>query len=64
MINGQKHTFKEPVTVEQVLEQLRLPVHQGLAVALNYTVVSRDRMSTTHLHDGDKLEVIHATAGG
>lgn len=63
-INGKPQTFDGERTIKQVLEELNLPLHQGIAVALNYSVISREKLAETRLQDGDKLEIIHATAGG
>jgi len=63
-VNGQARQFDSPKTVKQILDELNVPQDAGIAVALNGTVVGRDRYATTYVEDGDALEIIHATAGG
>ena len=40
------------------------PTRPGIAVALNDRVVPRSAWATTHLAPGDRVEVLHAIAGG
>ena len=35
-----------------------------VAVELNRDIVPRDRWSTTELHEGDQLEIVHFVGGG
>lgn len=63
-INGTQKEFENPMTIEQMLKRLNLSTEDGLAVALNYSVISRSSFKTTQIQDGDELEIIHATSGG
>lgn len=63
-INGKPSHFENPMTLEEVLERLSIRKDIGFAVALNATVVSKSLFPETQLKDGDKLEIIQATAGG
>jgi thiamine biosynthesis protein ThiS len=63
-INGKIHNFERPLTVEEILKELQIRQDQGVAVALNDTVISKSHFSTTQVQDGDSLEIIHAVAGG
>lgn len=63
-INGKVHNFEKPLTIKEILKELRIRQDQGIAVALNDTVISKSHFSTTPVQDGDSLEVIHAVAGG
>jgi len=63
-INGQSHTFATEVTVAQILTELKIPREHGIAVALNGSVIPRSQFQKTQIQDGDKLEIVHATAGG
>lgn len=40
------------------------PARPGIAVAVNDRVVPRAAWATTHLAPGDRVEVLHAIAGG
>jgi sulfur carrier protein len=57
-----------PVPLEHAtLDQLvaaRLPETRRIAVALNGTVVPRGAWADTHLHAGDRVEMIKVTVGG
>jgi sulfur carrier protein len=35
-----------------------------VAVEVNGAVVPKSRHASTHLHDGDRIEVVHALGGG
>jgi sulfur carrier protein len=57
-----------PVPLEHTtLDQLvaaRIPETRRVAVALNGTVIPRGAWSETHLHAGDRVEIIKVTVGG
>ncbi|MCC7020638.1 MAG: sulfur carrier protein ThiS [Ardenticatenales bacterium] len=40
------------------------PTRPGIAVAVNDRVVPRSAWATTHVAPGDRVEVLHAIAGG
>jgi len=63
-INGQLHTFATEVTVARILAELKISPEHGIAVALNDSVIPRSQFQKTPIKDGDKLEIVHATAGG
>lgn len=63
-INGNKHTFERPLTISEVLTMLQIAQDKGVAVARNYSVVSKTMLNQTYLDDGDNLDIITATAGG
>jgi sulfur carrier protein len=63
-INGKEHKLDNSLTIEDLLKELNIRQDQGIAVALNDTVISRTHFSATKIKDGDSLEIIHAVAGG
>lgn len=63
-INGKEYKFEHALSIEEILKELDIQQDQGIAVALNDTVVSRNHFSNTEVKDGDNLEIIHAVAGG
>ncbi|HEX9653998.1 MAG TPA: sulfur carrier protein ThiS [bacterium] len=63
-INGALHTVETVTTITGLLQKLNINPEQGVAVALNYDVVSKSDFAKTRLKAGDKIEIIHATAGG
>lgn len=50
-------------TVAQLIEELQFSP-QGVAVAVNETVVPRAIHASHQLHEGDQIEIIRAVQGG
>ncbi len=63
-INGAQHQLSPETSLQDILRQLQIPEEQGVAVALNNTVVRKSDFANTYLKEGDRVEIIHATAGG
>jgi len=62
MLNGERRRLDD-ATLGALLVQLGIR-RDGIAVALNGDVVPRAHLETTLLHDGDRIEIIVAVAGG
>jgi sulfur carrier protein len=62
-INGEERDVADGATIAAVLAGLELR-RDGIAVAVNDDVVPRTEHAVRTLHDGDRLEVIVAVAGG
>jgi sulfur carrier protein len=62
-VNGREHDLATGATVADLLGALAVR-SDGIAVALNDDVVPRAEHATRQLHDGDRLEIIVAVAGG
>ncbi|GAC1582870.1 MAG: sulfur carrier protein ThiS [Candidatus Elarobacter sp.] len=62
-LNGESHELANGATLDTLLDTLGIR-RDGTAVALNDEVVPRPRYVGTALHDGDRLEIIVAVAGG
>ena len=62
-VNNQNHTFKEPVMLPKLLEDLGIQ-HTGIAVAIDDQVISKANWATTLLENGNKVLVIRAAQGG
>ena len=65
-INGDERDFSgaaAPFTLGALIETLGMKADR-VAVELNLDIVPRDRWSTTELHEGDKLEIVHFVGGG
>lgn len=63
-VNQQNYPISETCSVEQLLlNVLQIPV-QGIAVAINQTIISKTDWPLRLLQDGDRLTVIKATQGG
>lgn len=62
-VNDSLQEFEDELSVSELIA--RLGIKKGpVAIALNGTVVPRDRFETTHLMDGDKVQIIHVVGGG
>jgi sulfur carrier protein len=62
-VNGAQRELQAGATVALLLDDLGVP-HDGVAVAVNERVVPRSQHATLELTDGDRVEVVHAVAGG
>lgn len=63
-VNGQELTYKEQ-NLQDLLVSIGIdPKREGIAVALNYEVITSDKWMITEVKPNDKVEVIHAMAGG
>jgi len=65
-LNGDERTFGDtptPFTLAGLVEILGMKADR-VAVELNRDIVPRERWSETHLHEGDRLEIVHFVGGG
>jgi sulfur carrier protein len=62
-INGKNEHIENAQALADVLQHLQLTA-DGVAIALNDTVVPRAKWESTPLRDGDHIEIIHAVQGG
>lgn len=63
MVNGEPRELPARLTVSGLLEILGSPT-TGVAVARNDRVVRRSEYERDEIKDGDRIEIIHAVAGG
>lgn len=65
MLNGICKTIDPDTLVFSLVEAITgQPDPQGVAVALNGAVLHRKHWTTTQVNDGDRIEIVHAMAGG
>ncbi len=65
VVNGRFRDLEPGTTVVRLVRSLeRDPAAQGVAVALNGTVVPRRRWAEQQLTEGDRVEVLTAVQGG
>lgn len=62
-INGRPRELPDEITVGALLTLLGSPA-AGVAVARNDRVVRRSEYDRDRIREGDRLEIIHAVAGG
>jgi sulfur carrier protein len=63
MLNGQKKSFKAPLTVSALLQDMGLG-ERRVAVEVNREIVPRSRHDEFQLKDNDRVEVVFAIGGG
>lgn len=65
LLNGQPHAARRGDRLDRVLDTwLGERGADGLAVAVNETVVPRSLWSKNEIHEGDRIEILEAAQGG
>lgn len=62
-LNGEARTCAPDTTIATLLQSEGL-AERRVAVEINGEIVPRSRHATTALHDGDRVEIVHALGGG
>lgn len=62
VLNGESYTLNNPLTVNQLLEQLAL--EGKLAIEINEEIVPRSQYGDVMIRSGDRIEVVRAVGGG
>ena len=62
-VNGRHCTLSPPQTVATLLEA-EGQAGRRVAVEVNREIVPRSLHASHELHDGDRIEIIHAIGGG
>jgi sulfur carrier protein len=62
-LNGAAHAIHDGASLHQLVDALGL-AGQALALAVNRSVVPRERWATTPLAPHDKVDVVRAIGGG
>lgn len=63
LINGHRTQLPDRATVSDAITRLGLG-DDGIAVAINYTVIPRDDWSKSTLTENDTVTIIHPVQGG
>ncbi len=64
IINGEEKELAAcELTLAALVEQLGMKSDR-VAIELNREIIPRERWSSTALHDGDRLEMVHFVGGG
>ena len=56
-------TFTNSINISKLLEILNIQIN-GVAVAINMEIVSRNKYNETILNDEDEIEIVRAVGGG
>jgi len=62
-VNNQSYTLASDSSIEQLLAQLEIESN-GIAVAINNQITTKNNWTTTSLQEGDEVTIIKATQGG
>ena len=62
-LNGEATSTPDGVTVAGLLDQLGFPL-KGVAVERNREIVPKSLYGTTHLSEGDRIEIVQFVGGG
>ncbi|MBE17420.1 MAG: thiamine biosynthesis protein ThiS [Nitrospinae bacterium] len=62
-INVETKNFTNSMNLSKLLEVLKIQIN-GVAVAINMEIVSRNKYDATILNDGDEIEIVRAVGGG
>lgn len=62
-LNGDPTSAPDAVTVAEFLENLGMPA-KGVAVERNREIVPKSMYGTTHLAEGDRIEIVQFVGGG
>ena len=63
-VNGATRSVPESATVASLVVALVGPVQDGIAIALNGTVLPRTSWAGQAVREGDRLDVVRALQGG
>ena len=63
-LNSQTITVSENEILENILESHHLLTKKGIALAINSTVIPKNKWNEIQLNYNDNIMVITATAGG
>ena len=63
VLNGEQRGLEQALTLCGLIDQLEL-TGKRLAVEVNEEVVPRSLHVGFRLHDGDRVEIVHAIGGG
>ena len=63
LLNGEQRGLEEALTLHGLIDHLALS-GKRLAVEVNEEVVPRSLHAEYRLHDGDRVEIVHAIGGG
>lgn len=62
-VNNNQHEFLNPVTLQELVAKLQIQTN-GIAIAVNNTVVKKSDWSVQLLQNNDDVLIIKSTQGG
>lgn len=64
ILNKENFELEKNTSLSELLNSANINVFNGIAIAVNNSVVRRDNWNNTILKDGDKVTIIKAVCGG
>lgn len=64
IINQENKVVPEETTLQQAIEKLGILHGQGTAIAINQSVIPRNKWNSTYLKPQDNILIIKASQGG
>jgi sulfur carrier protein len=64
-INGEEKIFESELSLKELVEnELNSDEPKGVAVALNYNIVPKQKWNDTKVKENDEIEIVQAVQGG
>lgn len=63
-INDKTYPLQGTPTLSQLLSDLQINIRNGIAIAVNNTIISRTQWDEYIINDNDEILIIKATQGG
>lgn len=63
LLNGKTTTLEKTCTLEALLDFFKFD-RPSIAVAVNFSVITRSEFPNITIKDGDTVEILNPTAGG
>ena len=64
-LNGEEKVLEKELSLnELVLSELNSDEQKGVAVALNFSIVPKQKWNETVLKENDEIEIVRAVQGG
>ena len=64
-LNGEEKIFEKELSInELVITKLNSDEPKGVAVALNFKIIPKQKWNETILKENDEIEIVHAVQGG
>lgn len=64
-INGDKRTFKSGLKLAELIKnEINSSEPKGIAVALNSSIIPKQKWDEIILNENDEIEIVHAVQGG
>lgn len=63
LVNGREFEWQDGLTVKRLIE-IKKFTYPRISVIINKNMIQSEEYSTTVIHDGDDVQVLHLMAGG